>query len=94
MNFLFVMSMATMILFVESQSVECSWCANQLECLDSSEAFGWTLVRANGATRNAWFNNTDNLEGTDPYFDNQKDIYNIGVWEDYVPGFNQYSFMR
>ena len=53
-------------------------------CTNIKDSENWTLVRALGSTRNRWFPSWDSLDGTDRYYNNGKDVYNIGTFTDYV----------
>lgn len=72
----------------------CTWCSPpHLTCGSIPDPEGWKLVRAVGSSRNAWFPNTDHLQGTNSYSDNGVNIYNIGNFNTYVPGYNQLLFI-
>ena len=47
----------------------CTWCQEPdlSSCGNLKDYEDWTLVRAIGSTRNRWFPNQDNLDGTDRY---------------------------
>ena len=75
---------------------ECTWCNEpMLESCNNhlTDPLNWKLVRAIGTPRNKWFPNRDHLQGTDDYADNGVDVYNIGNFETYVPGYNQFLFV-
>ena len=46
-----------------------------------------------GPPRTTLFPNDDSLMGTNSYADDGVAVYNIGTFEDYVPGFNQFLFV-
>ena len=74
---------------------ECSWCVvpDLLSCGGIKDSYNWKLVRAIGYQRSNYdygFPNYDNLFGYDEYMDNGKDIYNIGPFETFAPGYNQF----
>ena len=72
----------------------CTWCSPpHLTCGSITDSDGWRLVRAVGSSRKAWFPNHDHLQGTDAYSDNGDNIYNIGNFNQFVPGYNQFLFV-
>ena len=77
----------------------CSWCTftstNISTCgtiSQSNNYTDWTLVRAIGSSHGRWFPNNDNLIGTNAYNDNGVNEFNIGNFETYAPGYNQFLF--
>jgi len=71
----------------------CSWCnpPDLATCGTVSDPYDWTLVRA--ISGGNWFPNGDHLAGTAGYTDNGASSYNIGNFETFVPGYNQFLFI-
>jgi len=72
---------------------DCSWCNSPdlASCGTVSDPDNWKLVRAIGSGN--WFTMGDNLAGSAAYSDNGASSYNIGAFETFVPGYNQFLFI-